>query len=98
MYPITVQTCPGPRNPCTRLPGDWRIAVIDGGTSTCDTSTLKFFSFRLCASQTAIALGGAVVSKPMAKKTTCLSGIGGGEVHRIQRRIDDPHVAALALT
>ena len=26
-HPMTVQTCPGPRNPCTRLPGEARIAV-----------------------------------------------------------------------
>ena len=50
------------------------MAVIIGGTSTCDTSTLKLVSRRLCAIQTAIALGGAVVSKPMAKKTTLRSG------------------------
>ena len=31
----------GPRKPCTRLPGDSRIAVIAGGTSTCDTSTAE---------------------------------------------------------
>ncbi len=73
-HPITVQTCPGPRNPCTRLSGAWRSAVIIGGTRTCETSTLKFSSRRRRAIQTAIALGGAVVSKPIAKKTTWRSG------------------------
>ena len=48
--------------------------MIIGGTRTCDTSTLKFVSCRFFASQTAIALGGAVVSKPMAKNTTFRSG------------------------
>ncbi len=48
--------------------------MIIGGTSTCETSTLKFVSFRFRAIQTAMALGGAVVSKPMAKKTTLRSG------------------------
>ena len=48
--------------------------MIAGGTSTCETSTLKFASFRFRAIQTAIALGGAVVSKPMAKNTTLRSG------------------------
>ncbi len=72
---MTVQTWPGPRKPCTRLSGAWRMAVIIGGTRTCDTSTLKFVSRRLRAIQTAIALGGAVVSKPMAKNTTLRSGL-----------------------
>ena len=45
-----------------------------GGTSTCDTSIKKFVKpFRL-AKCTAIALAGAVVSKPMPKKTTLRSG------------------------
>ena len=57
------------------MSGACRMAVITGGTSTCETSTLKFVSRRLRASQTAIALGGAVVSKPMAKKTTLRSGL-----------------------
>ena len=48
--------------------------MIVGGTSTCDTSTLKLVSLRLLAIQTAMALAGAVVSKPMAKKTTLRSG------------------------
>ena len=74
LSPITVQTWPGPRKPRTRLPGACRIAVIIGGTSTCETSTLKFVSRRFRASHTAIALGGAVVSKPMAKNTTLRSG------------------------
>ena len=65
---------PGPRNPCTRLAGDARMAVIAGGTSTCETSTLKFVEPAPCASQTAIALGGRVVSKPIAKNTTLRSG------------------------
>ena len=46
-----------------------------GGTVTCETSTLKFLRPRLWAIHTAIAFGGAVVSKPMAKKTTFLSGL-----------------------
>ncbi len=75
MQPITVQTCPGPRKACTRLPGACKMAVIIGGTSTWETSRLKFLSPRFFASQTAMALGGAVVSKPMAKNTTCRLGL-----------------------
>ena len=71
---MTVQTCPGPRNPRTRLPGDCSTAVIAGGTSTCDTSTEKFLTPSACARVTASALAGAVVSNPMAKKTTSRSG------------------------
>ena len=78
--PITVQTCPGPRNPRTRLPFDSRTAVITGGTSTCETSTLKLVSLRRRASHTAIALGGAVVSNPMAKNTTRRSGFAAARL------------------
>jgi hypothetical protein len=45
-----------------------------GGTSTWLTTTLKLRSPRRCASSTAIALAGAVVSKPTAKNTTSRSG------------------------
>ena len=50
------------------------MALIAGGTSTCETRTLKFASFRFFAIQTAIALGGAVVSNPMARNTTFRPG------------------------
>ena len=30
----SAQTCPGPRNPCTRFPGESRMPVIAGGTRT----------------------------------------------------------------
>ena len=54
--PITVQTCPAPRNPCTRLVGEDRIAVIAGGTSTCEQRIEKFVSSSCRACHTAIAL------------------------------------------
>ncbi len=73
--PITVQTWPGPRKACTRLPGDCKIAVMAGGVSTCETSTEKLVSPRLCAAATAMALAGAVVSNPIAKNTTARSGL-----------------------
>ena len=50
------------------------IASIAGGTRTWETSRLKFSMPSLRAWWTVIALGGAVVSKPMPKKTTCRSG------------------------
>ena len=46
-----------------------------GGTSTCETSMEKFLTPSCCARQTAMALAGAVVSNPTAKKTTFLSGL-----------------------
>ena len=46
------------------------MAVIAGGVSTCEASTEKFARPRFFASETAMALAGAVVSNPMAKKTT----------------------------
>ena len=42
--PITLQTCPAARNPCTRQVGEVMIASIAGGTRTCETSMEKFFT------------------------------------------------------
>ena len=50
------------------------MPVIAGGTITCETRTEKFVISCARACQTAMALAGAVVSKPIAKKTTFLSG------------------------
>jgi hypothetical protein len=44
----------------------------------------------------ATAVGGVVVSKPMAKKTTCLSGIFLRQRHGIGARINHADVAARA--
>ncbi len=45
-----------------------------GGTSTCETSIEKLETPSTCARFTARALAGAVVSKPIPKKTTRRSG------------------------
>ncbi len=45
-----------------------------GGTVTCETSTLKLSTPSSRARHTAMALAGAVVSKPTAKNTTSRSG------------------------
>jgi hypothetical protein len=50
------------------------MAAIAGGTSTCETSIEKFRTPCFFAWNTAIALAGAVVSKPMPKKTTRFAG------------------------
>ena len=49
--------------------------VIEGGTSECDTSKETFFTPSCLARCTSMAFAGAVVSNPMAKKTTFLSGL-----------------------
>ena len=74
-HPWIAQTCPGARNPCTRFPGETRIAMIAGGTRTWATSNAKLVTPRRLACITAIALAGAVVSKPTAKNTTVFSGL-----------------------
>src|ERR1017187_3584035 len=71
---MTAQTWPGPRNPCTRFSGEARIASSAGGTSTWETSSETLFNFSSRARHASMALAGAVVSKPMAKKTTCFAG------------------------
>ncbi len=68
-----------------------------GGTNTCETSTEKFASPSRAAWTTAMALAGAVVSKPTAKKTTCLPGILLGQADGVHGRVDDPHVAPFRL-
>ena len=73
--PITVHTWPAARNACTRHTGAVMIASIAGGTRTWLTSRLKLSMPSRFASCTVIALGGAVVSKPIPKNTTCLSGL-----------------------
>ena len=44
-----------------------------------------------------MALAGAVVSKPMPKKTTRRCRVGLRDAHGVERRVDDPHVGAAAL-
>ena len=46
---------------------------------------------------TAMAFAGAVVSKPIAKNTTSRSGCSSAMATGVERRVDDTHVAALAL-
>lgn len=72
--PITLHTCPAARKPWTRQLGERMIASIAGGTRTWETSRLKLGMPSLFAWYTVIAFGGAVVSKPMPKKTTSRPG------------------------
>ena len=73
--PTTVDTCPGPMNPESRKSGDSRMALIGGTIITWLQNTLKFFSPSSRARTSVTAVDGAVVSKPIAKNTTCLSGL-----------------------
>ncbi len=50
------------------------MASIAGGTRTCEQRIEKFSTPSSWARHTAMALAGAVVSKPTAKKTTSRSG------------------------
>ena len=43
------------------------------------------------------AVAGAVVSKPIAKKTTSRSGFAARELERVERRVDHAHVGAAGL-
>lgn len=74
VQPITAHTCPAARNACTSQSGSSSSAVIAGGTRTWLTIIEKFVSPRRAACRTAMALAGAVVSKPTARKTTSRSG------------------------
>ena len=51
-----------------------------GGTSTWEERIEKLSRPSWCARQTAMALAGAVVSKPTAKKTTWRSGLRSASV------------------
>src|SRR5581483_7953330 len=94
--PMTVQTCPAARNPCTTHRSDESSASMAGGTSTCETRIEKFSTPSCSACQTDIALAGAVVSNPTAKKTTCFCGLAF-QLQRIQGRVHYANVAALGL-
>jgi hypothetical protein len=77
---MIVDTCAGPTKPSSgtvpqRLTsGDSRMLEMAEGVSTWQHSTLKFFSPSAAACRITTAVGGVVVSKPMAKNTTCRSG------------------------
>ena len=77
---MIVDTCAGPMKPSSgsvprrRTSGDSRMLVIAAGVSTWLQTTLKFFSLSFAACWITSAVGGVVVSKPMAKNTTSRSG------------------------
>ena len=79
--PMTVLTCAGPMKPSSgtmpssRTSGDSRMCVIAAGVSTWLQNTVKFVSASACACRITSAVGGVVVSKPIAKNTTSRAGL-----------------------
>ncbi len=83
---MIVDTCAGPMKPSSasvpswRTSGDSRMLLMAAGVSTWLQTTLKFFSPRCAACLMTSAVGGVVVSKPMAKNTTSRSGWASASV------------------
>ena len=73
--PMTVDTWPGPMKPSSRRSGESRIARIAGMIVTWLAKTKKFRIPSLRARSSVSAVEGAVVSNPIAKKTTSRSGL-----------------------
>src|ERR1051326_980497 len=69
--PVIVAAWPAARNPSTRDSGISATISITGGMYLCAERTEKFFGG---SSTMTAAVATAVVSKPVAKKTTCSSG------------------------
>ena len=80
LEPITTDTWAGPMKPWIATGGSLpvlgasRMARIADGVRTWLQKIEKFSSPFFAASFTAMAVGGVVVSKPMAKNTTSRSG------------------------
>ena len=66
-----------------------------GGTSTCETSRREVGDALGASPGRRPSRWPAPWSRsPTAKKTTCRSGLSPRELHRVERRVDDAHVAA----
>ena len=72
---MTVETCPGPMKPSSRMSGESRMARMAGMIVTWLQNTEKFRSPSALARSSVSAVDGAVVSKPIAKNITCRSGL-----------------------
>jgi hypothetical protein len=74
------------------------MLVMAAGVSTWLHSTLKLVRPSAAACLMTSAVGGVVVSKPMAKNTTSRSGLSPARaLERVGRRIDHAHVGAAGL-
>jgi hypothetical protein len=68
--PVIVAACPAARNPSTRVSGISATISMTGGMYLCAERTEKFSG---TGPRTTAAVATAVVSKPVAKKTTGFS-------------------------
>ena len=99
--PITALTCDGPRNASTRYAADradlraFQNVLDRGGSQNVIAKQGKFESPSALALRIATALGGVVVSKPMAKNTTSRPGFCRAILSASSMRIDHPHIGAL---
>ena len=73
--PTTVLTWPGPMKPSSRRSGESSSARSGGTIVTWLHMQLKFVMPSALARLSVSAVDGAVVSKPIAKKTTSRSGL-----------------------
>ncbi len=73
--PTIVDTCPGPMKPSRRMSGESSSARSGGTIVTWLHMQRKFGTFSALARFRVSAVDGAVVSKPIAKKTTSRSGL-----------------------
>src|SRR5574341_525509 len=74
LRPIMVLTWPGMINPSTLTSPESSRALIASGTVLWEERMEKFFTPSRAAAKTVPAMSGDVVSKPVAKKTTCFAG------------------------
>ena len=88
---------PAPRKPWTRLSGASRMAVITGGTRTCETSTLKFVELALAGQPDGHRVGRGRRLEADREEDDLAIGLCRGQVHGVERRVDDPDVAARRL-
>ena len=95
--PTTVETWPGPMKPSRRRSGESSSARSGGTIVTWLHMTEKFAMPSAFARMSVSAVDGAVVSKPIAKKTTSRSGFALRDPQRVERRVDHPHVGARGL-
>jgi hypothetical protein len=87
-YPMTVQTCPGPRKSLHAVARRFKNRRHRGRHKHVRHQHAEIRQLPLVCQPHRHRIGGAVVSKPMAKKTTLRSGLAAASVHRVERRID----------
>ena len=89
--PVMMAAWPAARNPSMRVPGISATISIAAGTYLCAERTEKFFG---TPASSAAAVATAVVSKPVAKKTTSSRGLAR-ELDRLVDAVDDVDLGAV---